>query len=231
MPFPEEAFVIHGGCNCKAVRYRVFVPPYSERPQTVYKNAGADIGDLRLPAVYMDHCNDCRQATSSVLPMALVCITHTVRVSVLSKTAQAEHAFDIPDSERDWLPAERMFDSRNPKLTDIHLAVYKSSPARSRWFCSRCGTMIAYSVDPGVIPEEWNWPPMLDIWLGTVDRQDLEKGYMKPERMLWCEKGVPWVRELARNGAGGIPEHPLTKIDKVVGDNIKDDLKELQTLG
>ena len=59
---------------------------------------------------------------------------------------------------------------------------------------------------------------MLDIWLGTVDREDLEQGYMRPERMMWCEKGVPWIRELARSGAGGIPEHPLTKIDQVIGD-------------
>ena len=89
--------------------------------------------------------------------------------------------------------------------------------------------MVAYSVDPGVIPVEWNWPAMLDIWLGTVDREDLENDYMKPERMMWCEKGIPWIRELARNGAGGIPEHPLTKIDKIVGDDSEDDLKNLSS--
>lgn len=26
---------------------------------------------------------------------------------------------------------------------------------------------------------------MLDIWLGTVDRVDLEKGFLVPERQLW----------------------------------------------
>ena len=51
--------------------------------------------------------------------------------------------------------------------------------------------MFAYSVDAGVIPPEREWPTMLDIWLGTVDREDLERDYMSPERMLWCEKGVP----------------------------------------
>lgn len=67
---------------------------------------------------------------------------------------------------------------------------------------------------------------MLDIWLGTVDREVLEKEWMKPERMLWCEKGVTWIREFARNGAGGVPEHPLTKIDQHVGDDVEDDLRE-----
>lgn len=72
---------------------------------------------------------------------------------------------------------------------------------------------------------------MIDIPLGTVDRKDLEQDYMKPERALWCEKGILWVREMARNGAGGIPEHPLTKIDKVAGDDITEDLKALKALG
>ena len=120
------------------------------------------------------------------------------------------------------MPAGEAFDFRSPVLKDLHLSVYKSTPERSRWFCSRCGTMVAYSVDPGVIPAEWSWPTMLDIWLGTVDREDIEKDYMSPERMLWCDKGVPWIRRLARSGAGGIPEHPLTKIDKLVEDDRKD---------
>ena len=179
-----------------------------------------------MPAVYMDHCNDCRRATSSIIPMAIVCDIKTVRASLLPKSAEADGTFTMVDSERDWVFAGDVFDFRNPALKDLHLTVYKSTTGRSRWFCSRCGTMVAYSVDPGIIPPEWEWPTMLDIWLGSVDREDLEKDYMSPERMLWCEKGVPWIRQLARGGAGGIPEHPLTKIDKVVGDEVEADLKE-----
>lgn len=58
-------------------------------------------------------------------------------------------------------------------------------------------------------------PRMLDIWLGTVDRDDLEKEWMRPERMLWCEKGIDWIRDMARNGAGGVSEHPGRNIDEV----------------
>ena len=50
---------------------------------------------------------------------------------------------------------------------------------------------------------------MLDLWLGTVDREVLEQEYLMPERMLWCEKGIEWIRKLAREGLG-VPEHPLT---------------------
>lgn len=231
MPLPIEAFAIHGGCNCKAIRYEVSIPPHTERPHTVYKNPGADIGDLRLPAVYLDHCNDCRRATSAVVPMVLVSPTSMVRASLLSHTTEAEYGFDVPHSDREWMQAGEVFDSTNTSVKDSYLKLYKSSQGRCRWFCSRCGTMIAYSIGPGIIPLEWGWPAMLDIWLGTVDRKDLEKDYMKPERMLWCEKGIPWVREMTRSGAGGIPEHPLTKIDKVVGDDIHEDLKELEGIG
>lgn len=72
---------------------------------------------------------------------------------------------------------------------------------------------------------------MLDIWLGTVDREDLEKDYMSPERMLWCDMGVPWIRKLATSGGGGMPCHPLTKIDKLVGDNVGATSEELAEHG
>ncbi|KAK4504268.1 hypothetical protein PRZ48_005184 [Zasmidium cellare] len=71
---------------------------------------------------------------------------------------------------------------------------------------------------------------MLDIWLGTVDRSDLEQDFMRPERALWCAKAVPWVAEMARSGNGGIPEHPLTKIDKVMADDVSADMVELNAL-
>lgn len=231
MPLPKEPFTIHGGCRCKAIRYEVSVPAYEDRPQTVYKSRAADIGDLRLPAVYVDHCNDCRSATSAILPMVLVSIMETARVSVLPRMARAEYAFDIPGSDREWLAANEVFHSDVPKLEDSYLSVYKSSPGRSRWFCNRCGTMFGYSADKGVIPKDWGWPAMLDIWLGTIDREDLEKDYMKPERIMWSEMGIPWVQEFVRGGAGGIPEHPLTKIDKVMGDDLEDDLNELRQVG
>jgi hypothetical protein len=71
---------------------------------------------------------------------------------------------------------------------------------------------------------------MLDILLGTIDRKDLDHENMKPERRMWCAMGVPWIMDMADRGAGGIPAHPLTKIDKVLGDNIESDLEELKAM-
>ena len=211
--FPKHSFTINGGCNCGAVRYKVNVPPFEDRKPNPYRTPGADIGDLRIPCTFIDHCNDCRRATSSVLPMALVTDITVVEAAVLS---DPQH--DKSKSEPTWQPAAEVFDftSEAHRTGSLSLKFYKSTPGRCRWFCGTCGTMVAYTVDDGQIPSEWGWPKMLDIWLGTVDREDLEKDWMAPERMMWCEKGVPWIRELARHGAGGVPEHPLTKIDVLV---------------
>jgi hypothetical protein len=162
--------------------------------------------------------------------MGLVTEQRTVRASVLPRTEEPEGAFSIPDDKRNWAPAPEVFDFQNTALKDTYLNFYKAGPGRSRWFCSRCGAPIAYSIDAGLIPPEWGWPTMIDIWLGTVDREDLDKDYMVPERMVWCHYGVPWIRQFAHDGSGGIPEHPLTKIDKSMGDDIEADLAELRAL-
>ena len=72
MPLPAHAFGTHGGCHCHAIRYRIEIPPMSERPashycsETVRKSGGQQ--SLTLPMVVIDHCNDCRRATGSILP-------------------------------------------------------------------------------------------------------------------------------------------------------------------
>lgn len=172
-----------------------------------YHDPGQFIGDLRIPMICICHCNDCRRATSSILPIGLV--THLPTVSVCLDGSES-------GTDETWLPAAEVFDYKSISNRKASLTFYKSSEGRTRWFCGRCGTNLAYSIDPGVIPEEWDWPKMLDIWLGTVDREDLEGEQLVPERQLWCDKGVNWIRKFATAGAGGIPEHPLSKINVVV---------------
>lgn len=60
------------------------------------------------------------------------------------------------------------------------------------------------------------WPEMLDILLGTIDREDLERAELRPERHVWWEKGIDWVRALFSEGDGKMPKHPLAKLTDVV---------------
>ncbi|KAL9113062.1 MAG: hypothetical protein Q9227_002674 [Pyrenula ochraceoflavens] len=142
--------------------------------------------------------------------MALITEIKTVSVCVRSKK-KAEGKGD-----EQWQPAAEVWTKTNPALEDLHLKYYRSSEGRNRWFCGQCGTNLGYSLEEGVVPSEWGWPKMLDIWLGTVDREHLEKEWMKPERRLWCDMGIDWVKHFAYEGTGHAPAHPLFQIDKFV---------------
>ena len=188
-----------------------------------YKTPGADLGDARIPMVVVDHCNDCRRATGALLPMALITDITTVSATC---TLRSDPTSSIS------LPATELFDYETlPDRGGVHLTFYKSSPQRTRWFCGRCGTNLAYTIDDGAIPPEWGWPKMLDLWLGTIDRADLDDERMRPERQLWCEKGVGWIQEFARRGGNGLPMHPTWKIDELMEEpkGIADILDEVRT--
>lgn len=132
MPLPSHSLILSGGCNCRAIRYKVAVPPVKDRPISPYRNPGADIGqDARIPAVYIDHCNDCRRATSGVLPVFLVTEMRSVSISCLPKelitpTGKTE----IDDSIRQW-PSFRSAtqDNVGPTAEGTTLGLYISLQA------------------------------------------------------------------------------------------------------
>ena len=61
---PDHTLVLHGGCNCRAILYKVQVPVRPERPLSPFAD-----GQVPFPLVATDHCNDCRRATGSILPI------------------------------------------------------------------------------------------------------------------------------------------------------------------
>ena len=213
MPLPDSPLVINGGCNCRAVRYKITIPHVEERP--LHPAADAASGPVRLPFVCTDHCNDCRRATGAVLPYWICTPIAMVTSSLILRDA----AFLHPDaSKRDdalaekrspWLPATRIFEP-GPASTNSFLDFYESSAGRRRSFCGRCGTMVAYAA----LPMPHGWPDMLDIVLGTVDREDLERDSLAPERQLWWEKGIHWVQKFSESGAVALPKHPDYRINE-----------------
>lgn len=61
------------------------------------------------------------------------------------------------------------------------------------------------------------FPDIFDTVLGTVDREDLERECMKPERQCWWSMGVPWVQDLGMpNGGLDGPRHPTFRVDEGV---------------
>lgn len=237
MQMPQEAFTITGGCACKSIRYRVNVPEHNKRLALPYKSTGAaaaKIGDLRMPYSVICSCNDCRRHTANVFPTVLICDTTTVEISAEPKDPTSANT-SKNDSDRHWLPANQVWNSSAVKHNNGDssnsrvVGHYPSSPQRNRWFCANCGTPLGYSIDEDVMAQ-LGWPPMSDIWLGTVDRECLQHEWMQPQHRLWGYMGIPWVRT-AMGKMGDMKESPLFKIDQTWDDDLTEDLAFLKKLG
>jgi hypothetical protein len=254
MPLPSNSFTLRGGCNCGSIRYRISVPALEKRPAAPYHTptASAEVRAQapKIPCVLLDHCNDCRRATASVVPICLVTDAGTVEVSFRSPSHSTDASHGTSrrgeDGNRAWIPLEPILalyehspDSTFDSTKDTSLGHYISSAGRHRWFCTKCGTPIAYHVTYSAYPEAWaSTPRMFDIWLGTLDREDLEYEWMRPDHAVWCVFGIPWVADMVKTGARKViegnaaeteplPRHPLFMVDQPEDEDIREWLKIL----
>lgn len=235
MPLPDEALTVTGGCNCGAIRYRIAIPPVSDRPAhfAVVATEGESQKEAspRLPMVITDHCNDCRSATSSILPAWILTPEDMITLSCLPRPAAGDDDNDdgysrIHGGALQTRDTAAQLDDARPPFTPAHdvlcgldeearlktwLRVYRSRVAAdspygansARSFCGRCGTNIAYIVEPFPVPSPVR---MVDVILGTADRECIASSALEPERQLWWECGVPWIQKLVDGKIG--PQHP-----------------------
>jgi hypothetical protein len=81
-------------------------------------------------------------------------------------------------------------------LDDTYFGLYQSSEKAIRAFCSKCGTPVMYVYTPRPLPPGATTGG-IDIYLGTVDREDLEK-LDGLNRFVNCKIGINWVKKLFR---------------------------------
>lgn len=220
MPLPPTPITVHGGCNCGALRYKIEIPELEKRilHPALPEEARQDPTACRFPFATTCHCNNCREATAGLFLAGICAPAEMVWVSSLSRSSeQAKEAAarkfqgktfgnEARFSEREATGklSERTRDDTNrppyrpgmemmlpsPESEDTFLNFYHSSNARTRAFCGRCGTSIVYNI--------WPTPPgffdMLDISMGTLDREDLEKWEI--DTQLWWSYGVEWIQKL-----------------------------------
>lgn len=201
MPLPQHALVLHGGCNCGAVRYRVEIPENSKRPTNPVSN-----GDVTFPVVLTDHCNDCRKALGSILP-TWICVPAPMMSCILEPIVADSDS--PPSGDKAWLPVTNFF-YPGPQSEKYWLRFYKSSERTTRSFCGKCGTNLTYSI-PNL---GQGWPDMFDVVLGTLDKGDLENDWMAPDRHCWVSCEIPWISKLT-NGIPSMPRHPSYKLDEL----------------
>jgi len=211
MPLPDHPLTLHGGCNCGAIRYKIEVPAQSERPLNPLSD-----GKVTFPVVLTDHCNDCRKATASILP-TWICVPKTMMYCQLtpihaSSEPTNKTATENKTSDESWIPAITRF-HENPDSEKYWLKFYQSSERATRSFCGKCGTNLTYSISPSMGD---GWPDLFDVLLGTIDKADVEKDWMAPDRHCWVECEIGWIRELT-NGRPGMPRHPTYKLNEFAG--------------
>ncbi len=213
MPLPAGPLIIEGGCNCRAIRYKIDIPAINDRPLHFSGGSESHPEKVHLPLVAIHHCNDCRRATGSILPFWICTPISMVSTSCIARSSNSsdQHKADTTPSSKGWHPAADIF-APGTASESTFLTFYESSEGRRRSFCGRCGTNLAYAIFP--TPE--GWPDMLDVVLGTVGREHLEGHHLAPERQLWWDCGVDWIRQLSNEGVGHLVKHPSYDVGEVV---------------
>ena len=210
MPLPPHELVVKGGCNCGSIRYTVAVPALSLRPIHPSSDPDSPHEPIRLPYVFTDHCNDCRRSTGAIIPAWIT--THIDTVSVTTRASSTSGKDTSADSAKEDVaggtqrPARDIFTyvgssgaGRETTCVDTTLAVYESSEGVGRYFCGKCGTPIAW--------RSRSSPIILDLVLGTIDREHLEGEELMPERHMFWDKGIGWAKKWVQSSNKGEEGH------------------------
>ncbi|KAL8777190.1 MAG: hypothetical protein Q9213_007970 [Squamulea squamosa] len=204
MPLPDHKLTLHGGCNCRAIRYRIEIPELSKRPTHPFPAETP----IHFPLVAADHCNDCRKATGAIIP-TWICVP----ASMLSVRFQSpSNAAQISREGDTFHPSMTALRNNSSESKGSTLRCYASSPRRTRTFCGNCGTNLTYSIFPMLE----GYPDIFDVLLGTVDREGLQSEHLRPERHLWWDYGIEWVQELTSGNGWVMPRHPKGRPDEFV---------------
>ncbi|KAE9368122.1 hypothetical protein N431DRAFT_429324 [Stipitochalara longipes BDJ] len=192
-----DAFTLHGGCDCKSIRYTISVPEFSSRSILPDEDTtGAEDGP---PRIFLDHCNKCRRVSGALVQAWLSCPQEWVEWA----TTSAEDPSTFTS-----LNTTDLTSSRPGSLPVIN---YASSERVTRSFCGKCGTNLLYVREV----KKKNSIPMVDIVLGSLDRESLERPGIRPNKHFYWDSGVDWVKRLTTEGDGtlsengeGLPKHP-----------------------
>lgn len=222
MPLPSEPTTVTGGCSCGAVRYRIAVPEASLRPTLPF--TPPEMG-LTMPYSMTCHCNDCRRASASVLPLVILQTpSPMLTVSVIAQddpsTVNTGRVLDVLDKGYDKEKADvarppyepsmdvfRPLQANNGSWLRFFHSVDCSPDVHSRSFCGRCGTQVCFhfALKPeycydGKLPE--GWADFMDINVGTIDKEFLEKGWFEPQSEVNWKHGNALGKQVAATAKG-----------------------------
>jgi hypothetical protein len=210
---PDEGLILTGGCYCSAVRYSVTIPALSERPIVLPAAKNEGNGDIIPPAIIFDHCNDCRKAGGAFVQSWFNCPRSWVKWSVpaskeLFPTPQGciDDPASIKGGPRISLTTEDFV--QRPALLESFVTHYNSSPDIWRTFCTRCGTNLTYVCSK---VRGFDTAPMVDLVLGSLDRESLEMPGVRPDRHFFWNAGIEWIQKVVSDGEVSLQGQALAK--------------------
>jgi hypothetical protein len=231
----SQALKLTGGCFCNAIRYTIHVPDLSSRPLipgALPTPTGRDKDgkttqvETRFPLVGLDHCESCRRSCGGLVQCW--CIVPVAWVQFRLRKVDVDAAKGGTDdgassnAELDNLPTleivgKAALTSSVLKLAETTLGIYNSSTDTYRTFCKRCGTSLTFCHDADRGPE-WTLGPLVDVAVGTLDRECLEMEGLRAERHGWWGDGVDWIKRMVWEGSKdvgggcGLIRHPTGRL-------------------
>ena len=200
MPLPESEFCIIGGCNCGAVGYRIDVPELAQRPQRLPD----DKDSHKLPYATLCLCKDCRKASGGTIYHVITAHVDSISLSSHLGVADASTSSGAqpgPAEAERPLTGRRGFTEGSIEALP-NLGVYASSKLCRRYFCTTCGTHLAFrSFDPDDQP----LTEVVDILLGTVD--DLDHDWWEPIRLDFFDECPKWLQQFSQHGYPDVSPH------------------------
>ncbi|OAX84865.1 hypothetical protein ACJ72_00767 [Emergomyces africanus] len=214
---PLEPFALHGGCHCSAIRYKISFAKFDDRP-VLNPNHPPNQPDIRAPLLCFDHCSDCRSASGVPVQLWNICPQQSITFSLLRRL---DGCFADSGSNpsggcggRIDITGDQIVHP-NETTKETYLAYYASSKSVWRTFCSQCGTNISF-----VAFEEAGSETLMDLGVGTLDHESLQLVGI-PQRHIWWDSGINWVKLLIEAGETAnphtaLPKHPAGDICEII---------------
>ena len=108
-------------------------------------------------------------------------------------------------------PTSEILAPFNTEITQTtYLTKFASSKGVSRTFCSRCGTHLTFVEEKKTgmtkVAEErgLGWEAMMDVTVGSLDREGLEMEGLRPREVGFEEDGIKWLRSWLQEGEGSL---------------------------
>ncbi|KAF4547442.1 Hypothetical protein D9617_42g090290 [Elsinoe fawcettii] len=207
---PSSPIELEGGCMCRAVRYQITIPALEERPISrkaiTYHHKKPVDGPTRLPFITIDHCEECRLSCGSLVQSWMIIPQPWIKFQLAQSDGSSSELRDYRCSDV-VIPSAEV-------LKNTFIREYMFSEDSHRTFCGRCGSTLAYAYDEN---EKSPYGSIMNITVGTLDRDSLGSEGFRVDRQGWWDDGIPWIKNLLRNGDDGIA---------VAGREVTDDLVE-----